>query len=125
MNPTLFEIGAGVIMVAVAVGLLVWVLKSNAATSKKRMLSMLTRAGVDPAVAMSGDTEAIMRDVQSRCLGCRSEALCERWLAEKVEGDNNFCPNAPIFRSLAKNTKRSAASSAVNGWRQGQPVNAS
>jgi hypothetical protein len=109
MNPTLFEISAGVIMVAVVVGLVVWVLKSNAATSKKRMLRMLTRAGVDPEVAMSGDTEAIMRDVQSRCLGCRSEALCERWLAERVEGDNDFCPNAPIFRSLAKTDTRTAA----------------
>lgn len=109
MNPTLFEIVVALIMVAVIATLVVWFFKNNAAISGRRMLRMLTRAGVDPELANSGDAEAIMRDVRSRCLGCRAEALCERWLAEKVEGDNSFCPNAQIFRSLTKTATRSPA----------------
>lgn len=109
MNPTLFEIGVALIMVAVSIALVVWFFKDNAAISGRRMVRMLLRAGVDPEVAKSGDAEAIMRDVRSRCLGCRSEALCDRWLAKKVEGDNSFCPNAQIFRSLTQTATRSVA----------------
>ena len=76
MNPTLFEIVVALIMVAVIATLVVWFFKNNAAISGRRMLRMLTRAGVDPELAKSGDAEAIMRDVRSRCLGCRAEALC-------------------------------------------------
>jgi hypothetical protein len=93
MNPTLFEIG-----------LVVWFSRSLAAASGRRMMHMLTRAGVDPEVARRGDTEAIMQDVRSRCQRCRSEALCDRWLAGKAEGDDSFCPNAQIFRRLTRTT---------------------
>ena len=41
---------------------------------------------------------------------CRSEDLCDGWLAGNVEGDNSFCPNARIFRVLKRITKRIAAS---------------
>ena len=97
MNPTLFEIGAAIIMVAVTVTLVVWFSRYLAAASGRRMMHMLTGVGVDPEVARQGDTEAIMRDVRSRCLRYRSEDLCDRWLAGKVEGDDSFCPNAQIF----------------------------
>jgi hypothetical protein len=107
MDPTLFQIGVALLMVAVGVALVVWFSRYVVAVSGRRMISMLTRAGVDPEVARRGDTEAIMRDVQSRCVRCRSEALCDRWLAGKAEGDNSFCPNAQIFRSLAKTAGRS------------------
>ena len=108
MNTTLFQIGGALFMVAVSVALIVWFFKYTAAASGRRMVRMLTRAGVDPEVARSGDTEAIMLDVQSRCRRCQSEALCDRWLAGKAEGDNSFCPNAQIFRSLTKTAARSA-----------------
>jgi hypothetical protein len=108
MNPTLFEIGVATFMVAVSVALIVWFLRYMAAASGKRMMQMLTRAGVDPEVARHGNTEAIMQDVQRRCIRCRSEGLCERWLAGKAEGDNSFCPNAQIFRTLTRTTARSA-----------------
>jgi hypothetical protein len=72
------------------------------------MMQMLARAGVDPEVARRGDTEAIIQDVRRRCGRCRSEALCDRWLAGKVEGDNSFCPNAQIFDLLKKTTGRIA-----------------
>ena len=108
MNPTLFQIGAAAIMVAVIVALSVWFFRYLAAVSARRMMQMLTRAGVDPEVARQGDAEAIMKDVRSRCQKCRSEALCDRWLAGKAEGDSSFCPNAPIFRMLAKTGARVA-----------------
>ena len=108
MNPTLFEIGAAIIMVAVSIALIVWFFRYLAAASGRRMMHMLTRAGVDPEVAKHGDTEAIIQDVRSRCRKCRSEDLCDRWLAGKVEGDNSFCPNAQIFRILTRTTGRIA-----------------
>lgn len=108
MNPTLFEIGVAIFMVAVSVALVVWFSRHVAAASERRMMHMLTRAGVDPEVARHGDTEAIIQDVRSRCGRCRSEDLCDRWLAGKVEGDNSFCPNAQIFRLLKGTTGRIA-----------------
>jgi hypothetical protein len=108
MNPTLFEIGVAIIMLAVSVALVVWFSRYLAAASGRRMMHMLTRAGVDPEVARHGDTEAIIQDVRRRCQRCRSEDLCDRWLAGKVEGDNSFCPNAQIFRILTRTTGRIA-----------------
>ena len=106
MNPTLFEIGVAIVMMAVTIALIVSLSKYMAAASARRMMHMLARAGVDPEVARSGDAEAIMRDVRGRCSRCRSEDLCERWLVGKVEGDNDFCPNAPIFRALRTGAAR-------------------
>ena len=102
MNPTLFEIGVAALMVGMSVALIVWFLKDIWAASGRRMMHMLTRAGVDPEVARQGDTNAIIHDVRSRCRRCQSEDLCDRWLAGSVEGDNGFCPNAQIFRGLTK-----------------------
>jgi Family of unknown function (DUF6455) len=109
MNPTLFEIGLAIFMVAVSVALIVWFSRYMAATSGRRTMHMLTRAGVDPEVARHDDTEAIMQTVRSRCRRCRSEDLCDRWFAGRVEGDNSFCPNAQIFRILGRTTARIAA----------------
>ncbi len=108
MNATLFEIGVAILMVAVSVALVVWFSRYVAAASQGRMMHMLARAGVDPEVARSGDTKAIIQDVRRRCGRCRSEALCDRWLAGKVEGNNSFCPNAQIFDLLKKTTGRIA-----------------
>ncbi len=101
MNPTFFEIGMGTIMLAVTFALIVWFSRYLAANSARRTTQMLARAGVDPVLVRQGDAEAIMRDVRSRCQRCRSEDLCERWLAGNAEGDNSFCPNKAVFRLLA------------------------
>ena len=108
MNPTLFEIGVAALMVAVSVALVVWFSRYMAAASGRRTMHMLARAGVDPEIAMRGDTEAIIRDVRKRCRRCQSEDLCDRWLAGSVEEDNSFCPNAQIFRRLTKTAGRIA-----------------
>ena len=109
MNPTLFEIGVATFMVAVSVALIVWFSRYMASTSGRRVMRMLTRAGVDPEVAGHDDSEAIMQTVRSRCRRCPSEGLYDRWFAGKVEGDNSFCPNAQIFRILGRTTARIAA----------------
>jgi hypothetical protein len=108
MNPTLFEIGVAIVMVVVSVALIVWFSRSMVAASGRRTIRMLTRAGVDPEVARHGDTDAIIQDVRRRCIRCRSEDLCDRWLAGKVEGDHSFCPNAQIFRTLTRAPAQSA-----------------
>lgn len=115
MDSTLYEIGVAMLMVAVIVALIVWFFRYQATVSARRMMEMLTRAGVDPEVARQGNVEAIMQDVRSRCQNCRSEALCDRWLAGKAEGDNEFCPNAPIFRMLARTGARAAGSAGRPG----------
>jgi len=102
MNPTLFEISVAIVMVAVSVALVVWFSRYVAAVSGRRMMQMLTRAGVDPEIVRQGNAEAIIQDVRRRCGRCRFEGLCDSWLAGKVEGDNSFCPNAQIFRLLNK-----------------------
>jgi hypothetical protein len=109
MTPTLFEIGLAIFMVAVSVALIVWFSRYMATTSGRRVMRMLTRAGVDPEFAGHDDAEAIMQAVRSRCRRCRSEGLCDRWFAGNLEGDDSFCPNAKIFRILGRATERIAA----------------
>ena len=109
MIPTLFEIGVAIFMVTVSIALVAWFSRDIAAASGRRMMHMLARAGVDPEVAKHGDTEAIIQDVRGRCRKCRSEDLCDRWLAGKVEGDNDFCPNAQIFRGWTTSGERTAS----------------
>lgn len=109
MNPTLPEISIAIVMVAVSVALLVWILRSMATSSERRMTRMLRRAGLDPEIATHGDTEGVIHEIRSRCRKCSSEALCERWLAGAEAGDNSFCPNARVFEML-RGTARAAGS---------------
>lgn len=109
MNPTLFEIGVAVCMVTVIAALVVLFARSLAEASAGRTLLMLAHAGVDPELARHADTDPGMRDVRRRCRGCRSEDLCDRWLAGNVGGDNSFCPNAQIMRKLATTAARDAS----------------
>lgn len=110
MSPTSFEIGMAIFMVAVSVALVVWFFRHAAAASEKRMMHMLTRAGVDLAFSGHDDTWAMLQVARGRCSGCRSKDLCNRWLAGNVGGDNSFCPNAQIFRIIKRITRRIAAS---------------
>jgi hypothetical protein len=102
MDMSLFQIFVAIVMVGAAFALLVAFRRYRAAASEGRMMSMLDRVGVDPAIATSGDAEAIMREVRQRCRSCSTEAVCERWLAGAEEGDNIFCPNVKVFSALQK-----------------------
>ncbi len=101
MNPTLFEMSVAAVMMAVAVGLVVWFWRDLAAASERRTMNMLAVSGVGD---IPSDDEPIMQEVLKRCRRCPSEGVCERWLAGSVDGDNRFCPNAQIFRRLANAT---------------------
>jgi hypothetical protein len=110
MNLTVFEIGMTLSVAAASVVLVAWFARHAASASEKRMMHMLTCAGVDSRFCGDDDAWAIMQIARGRCSTCRSEDLCQRWLAGKVRGDNHFCANAQVFRILKRVTRRVAAS---------------
>jgi hypothetical protein len=95
-------------MVGATIALLVATRKYMAAASERRMVTMLERVGLDPAIAMSGQPNSVlecviaasMKKIRQRCRACTTEDICERWLAGDEHGDNNFCPNAKVFDAL-------------------------
>jgi hypothetical protein len=102
MTISTFQFSAAIIMVGIAIALVFAIRAYMAAASERRMIGMLERIGLDPAIASSGDTEAIMKEIRQRCRTCNSENLCERWLVGEETGENDFCPNAAFFESLKK-----------------------
>ncbi len=107
MNPEIFDIMVAVFMVAVSVILVMCIREYMAMATERRMMRMLTSAGLDPEIATRRDTKAIMNEVRRRCQKCPKEGLCENWLAGKVKGDKSFCPNARVFDHLQKTTVKS------------------
>jgi hypothetical protein len=102
MDMSLFQILAAILMVGVACVLFVAIRRYMAAASERRMMEMLDRVGLDPAIAEGRDTSAIMKEVRQRCRSCSTEAVCERWLAGDEKGGNLFCPNARVFSELKR-----------------------
>ena len=102
MNPSIFQIEIAVLMVAVSIGLFMWLQGSMTAESIGRMARMITRSGLDPELAARRDrqTVSLMNVARQRCARCPSEDRCERWLAGELEGGNTFCPNARVFDEL-------------------------
>ncbi len=102
MNMSLIQIIAAIFMVSTAIALVVTFRKYKDAASERRMVSMLERVGLDPAIASSGDNEAIMKEIRQRCQTCATEDVCERWLADDEDGDNDFCPNAKVIDAMQR-----------------------
>ena len=102
MNMSLFQVIAAVFMLGGAIALIATFRNYKAAGSERRMLNMLECVGLDPAIATSGDDEAIMKEIRQRCGTCANEDVCERWLARDDDGDNFFCPNAKVFDALKR-----------------------
>jgi len=100
MNFTMTQLLAALAMVGVGIALVFTYRHYLAANSKRRMQAMLEAIGLDPATASITDVEAIMSEVRQRCGTCKSESVCERWLAGEESGDNDFCPNARVFEIL-------------------------
>jgi hypothetical protein len=98
----MFQISAAVAMVAVAFVLFFAIRQYMHAQSERRMTSMLESIGLDPAIATSGETAIIMKEIRQRCHSCSSEDVCERWLAGEQTGENDFCPNAKVFESIKR-----------------------
>ncbi len=90
------------LMLVVIVTLVGWFYLTKKDASTRRRMRMIKRLGID----MDGgefdhlQAMALMKDVRRRCDKCPSEALCERWLAGEVEGDNQFCPNAEVLKAI-------------------------
>ncbi len=102
---SLIQIIAAIAMLIVAFLLVFGYWKYLRINSERRMLSMLEALGIDPAIASSGDTEAIMKEVRNRCRACSSESVCEEWLKGDHKQDNAFCPNAKVFEMFDKQSR--------------------
>lgn len=100
MNSTITQFLAAVAMIGAAIGFIFLFRHYLAVNSERRMRAMLENVGVDPEVASLSGIETIMSEVRNRCQSCKSESLCERWLAGEEAGDNEFCPNARVFEIL-------------------------
>ncbi len=100
MTLSLTQIFAAIAMLVAAFVLVLVYRAFLTGNSERRMRSMLESAGLDPALASSGEIPTIMKDVRQRCRSCSSEDVCERWLEGKEEGRNTFCPNAKVFEIL-------------------------
>lgn len=102
MTMSLLQVLAAIFMVGATIALFLAFRRYRGAASERRMTSMLQRIGLDPAIASSGDHEAIVKEIRQRCRTCAAEDVCERWLAEEEEGDNVFCPNATVLDALRR-----------------------
>ncbi len=109
MDPTTSGMTIAIFMVLIAATLLLWFERSEAAATVTRMVRMMTRAGLDTRIFTQGSAraKAIMKDARTRCGRCNCEDRCELWLEGKVAGEDAFCPNARIFRMLARMTPHS------------------
>ena len=131
MSPVL-QLNLFSMLMFLAVAGLVWFLIAREISSTRRMTCMMRELGLDYDLAKtsSANGEAIISLARARCLRCRSEGLCERWLGlgkkderfiallaqapgeaagapRKVAGEmgvvraEDFCPNAATFKRLA------------------------
>jgi hypothetical protein len=107
MDATMFQILVALGMVVATVGMVVWFERYLAAASSRRRIDMMKRFALDPDVWADGgaEAEAMMKRVRKRCRKCQAEDYCERWLSGQVGGRNSFCPNAHVFRALARSAR--------------------
>lgn len=78
------------------------------AASERRMISMLERVGLDPAIAAGREPDTViefaidvvMKAIRERCQACTAVDTCEQWLVDQEACDNDFCANAAIFDEL-------------------------
>jgi len=96
------------LLLVAALGMVILFIRYKRSNTKRRMMAMLKRAGLDPEIARQGDTRAVIDAIRKRCGMCQAEDICERWLAGEIEGDNDFCPNAEVFKTLAGRVERTA-----------------
>jgi len=106
VDNSMIQAFVAVAMIGVAL-ILVFAIRFNmASSSERRMTSMLERVGIDPALAATGDSAHIIKEIRRRCHACATEAVCERWLSGEQKGDNDFCPNANVFATLRETAAR-------------------
>jgi hypothetical protein len=108
MNPTLYEAGVAIALVITASALVAWFLYYKASGTRRRMQGMMMRVGIDPEFVSEDDKKTVIKGIRRRCRKCQTEDICERWLANKIQGGNEFCPNAKIFNIISKHNAQAA-----------------
>ena len=106
MGNSVIQVLLGVSMIGVALILVFAIRFYMTSSSERRMTSMLERVGIDPALAATGDSAHIIKEIRRRCHTCATEDVCERWLSGEQKGDNDFCPNANVFATLRETAAR-------------------
>ncbi len=106
MSNSMIQAFVGISMIGVALILVFAIRSYMASTSERRMTSMLERVGIDPAIAATGDSAQIVKEIRRRCHTCATEDVCERWLSGEEKGGNDFCPNASVFATLRETAAR-------------------
>jgi hypothetical protein len=102
MELPFIQVMAAIMMIGLVVAFLLGFRRYLVANSERRMLTMIESVGLDPEIAKSGEIPSVMKEIRHRCRSCATEAVCERWLQSNEQGDNSFCPNAPVFEALRK-----------------------
>lgn len=105
--PSFLELNLFTLLLFFAVALLLWFLLARGISSTRRMQCMMVELGLDYDLTAhdSLNIEAVLARAREKCLKCRSEDLCERWLSRKLSPDvseDDFCPNAATFKELVR-----------------------
>ena len=102
MNPSSYEVAVAITLAIAAIALVAWFLYYKASGTERRMKGMMLRVGIDPEIVPEVDKKRVFKGIRRRCGKCQTEDICERWLANKIQGDNEFCPNAKIFDIISE-----------------------
>ena len=81
-----------------------WPMLNHVLSQAKLMDEMMSRLGVDPAVAVRVDQGAAFYEARTRCIDCSSVESCRCLLASSEASPvaPDVCPNAAFFEECAK-----------------------
>jgi len=81
-----------------------WPMFNHVLSQAERMDQMMSRLGVNPAVAARIDRGAAFYEARTRCIDCLSVGSCRSWLvsSEASPMPPDFCPIAAFFADCAK-----------------------
>ena len=81
-----------------------WPMLNHVLSQAELMDQMMSRLGVNPAVAVRIDRGTAFYEARTRCIDCPSGGSCRCWLAssEASPMPPNFCPNEAFFEDCVK-----------------------
>ncbi len=81
-----------------------WPMLNRILRQAKLMDRMMSRLGVNPAVAVRIDRGATFYEARRRCIDCRWVGACRDWLtsSEAPPASAKFCRNAAFFEECLK-----------------------
>ena len=92
-----------------------WPLLNHVLSQTELMDRMMSRLGVNPAVAVRIDRGAAFYEARTRCIECPSGGSCRCWLASaETSMPPDFCPIAAFFAECAKRQIITANQGTVN-----------